>query len=127
MICQAKANLRAHHPLFDKALRIWLGKDVAHQKVWTNFKACMYTLYKRILLTRGGGTLEADGYRCAFNAIASEDTAILMKTVVGCAEQSARTLAEIGELQARLEAMAIQQQLRVENFVNNAVSQATMY
>ena len=80
-----------------------------------------------MLQVRGGGTLEADGYGGAFNAIASEDTAILTETVVGYAKQLARTLAEVGKLRAQLEAMAIQQQPRVENFTNNAVGQATTY
>ena len=61
-----------------------------------------------MLRARGGGTLEADGYGGVFNTIASEDTAILTETVVGYAEQSARTLAEVGKLRAQLEAMAIQ-------------------
>ena len=71
--------------------------------------------------------MEADGYGGAFNVIASEDTAIQTETVVDYAEQSAQTLAEVCKLQAQLEAMAIQQQPRVENFANNAVSQATPY
>ena len=42
-------------------------------------------------------------------------------------EQSAHTLAEDGELRAQLETMVMQQQPRVENFANNAVSQAITY
>ena len=68
-----------------------------------------------MLRAKGGGTLEADGYGGAFNAITSEDMAILTETVVGYAKQSARTLAEVEKLRAQLEAMAIQQQPRVEN------------
>ena len=80
-----------------------------------------------MLRARGGGNLESDGYGSAFSAITSEDMAVLTETVVGYAEQLARTLAEVGELRAQLEAMAMQQQPRVENFANNAVSQATTY
>ena len=60
----------------------------------------MYTQYKRMLQSRGAGTLEAEGCDNAFNAIASEDTEILTGTVVGYAKQSPRTLAEAGKLQA---------------------------
>ena len=101
-------NLRAHHPLYAKALTNWLGEDLAHCKVWTNFKACMYMQYGRMLRAQRGGILEMDGYGGAFNAIASEDTAILTESVVSYTEQSARTLAEVGKLRAQLEAMTMQ-------------------
>ena len=116
MIRQAMQNLQARHPLYAKALTNWLGEDLAHCKVWTNFKSCMYTQYERMLRAQGGEILEIYGYGGAFNAITSDDTAMLMETVVNYAEQSARKLAEVGELQAQLEAMAMQQQPRVENF-----------
>ena len=70
--------------------------------------------------------METDGHAWAFNAIASEDTEILTESVVNYAEQSARASAKVNELQAQLEAMAMQKQPRVDNFANNAVYQSPM-
>ena len=70
--------------------------------------------------------MATDGYRGAFNAIASEDTAILTESVVNYAEQSTQTLAQVDELRAQLEAVTMQQQPRVENFAYNAVYQPPM-
>ena len=110
MIRQAMQNLRAHGHLYAKALTICLREDATHCMVWTNFKDSMYQQYKQMLKERGGGTLATDGYRGTFNAIAREDTAILTESVVSYAEQSARTLAQVDTLRAKLEAMAMQQQ-----------------
>ena len=79
-----------------------------------------------MLQERGGGTLTTDGYGGAFNAIASEETDILMASIVNYAEQSARTSAEVSKLRAQLEAMTMNQQPRVQNFANNAVYQPPM-
>ena len=121
MICQAMENLRAYGHLYVKALAIWLREDPAHCMVWTISKDCMYQQYERMLQERGGGTLVMDGYGGDFNAIASEDTAILTESLVNYAKQSTRTSAQVDKLWPRLEAMVIQQQPRVENFAHDAV------
>ena len=51
-----------------------------------------------MLQERGGGTLATDGYGKAFNAIASEDTAILTESVANYAKQSARTSTKVNKL-----------------------------
>ena len=56
----------------------------------------MYAQYERMLAERGGGTLAEDGYG-AFNAVASEDTQILTKSLMN-AKQSSRTEAQVSAL-----------------------------
>ena len=67
----------------------------------------MYAQYKMMLARRGGRTLVEDEYR-AFIAVATEDTAILTKSLVNYAERSSRTEAQVSTLQAQLDAMRMQ-------------------
>ena len=120
IICQAVKNTRVLGHIYIKALTNWNREDPTHQKVWTNFKTCIYTQYEKMPRERGGGTLSEDGYK-AFNAIAMEDIQALTESIVNYAERLSRLEAWVDALQAQLDIMAMQQQPRIENFANNAV------
>ena len=85
MIRQAIKKIQALSPLYSKALTNWNRGDPAHCKVWNNFKHCMYAQYNRMLAERGRGTLGEDGYS-AFNVVATEDTQILIKSLMNYSE-----------------------------------------
>ena len=68
----------------------------------------MYAHYEKMLVERGGGTLADDGFE-AFNVITTRDMAAFTESIVSYAKRSVRSEAQVSELKAHMEAMAMHQ------------------